>query len=203
MSRVYATPEIKREPAYRRAERLEREIAPRKWATPGLTPDDLEVLADAWEEAGFLGEADNYRAAARRLCSRDPATYRRAKRLSRAIHATRARTLRDPKKPKSRTRLRAAKPKSTRKAPLAQRSYVFEGVTHYPYRIRYTTEDGRERTTILHAPGDAWIGDTIRRWIHYEDVPIKRGSDVVISRVPTRERDTSKRHPSNFKNRRR
>ena len=65
MSRVYATPEIKAERAFKRAEHLERAMAPRAWNTPGLTLGDLEVIADAWEEAGFLGWADNYRAEAR------------------------------------------------------------------------------------------------------------------------------------------
>lgn len=74
MSRIYATPEIKKERAYQRAERLERELAPGGWSDPTLTIADLEVLADAWEEADFLGWADNYRAEAarRRGPARDP-----------------------------------------------------------------------------------------------------------------------------------
>lgn len=82
MSRVYATPEIKSERAFKRAEYLERTVAPRGWSTPGLTLGDLEVLADAWEEAGFLGWADNYRAEARsrRSPQRDPRVKRRPRR---------------------------------------------------------------------------------------------------------------------------
>lgn len=81
MSRVYATPEIKSERAFKRAEHLERTVAPRGWSTPGLTLGDLEVLADAWEEAGFLGWADNYRAEARtrRSARRDVEGLKRRK----------------------------------------------------------------------------------------------------------------------------
>ena len=75
MARVYATEEIRRERVYQRAEQLEKEMAPQVWKTPGLTIGDLEVIADAWEEASFFGWADNYRAeAARRrgTTARDP-----------------------------------------------------------------------------------------------------------------------------------
>lgn len=77
-SRVYATPEIKRERAYQRAESIERELAPGGWSDP-LTPmDTLAVIADAWEEAGFLGWADNYRAEIqRRRGQRDSITTKR------------------------------------------------------------------------------------------------------------------------------
>lgn len=61
-SHTYATPEVKRTASYKRAERLEEQIAPRRWSTPGLSRSQYERLADAWERAGFLGWADNYRA---------------------------------------------------------------------------------------------------------------------------------------------
>ena len=73
MPRVYATPEVRKERSYQRAERLERELAPRLWSDPTLTIADLEVLADAWEEADFLGWADNYRAEAERRRRSGPA----------------------------------------------------------------------------------------------------------------------------------
>ena len=66
MPRVYADEETRKGRAFQRAERLERELAPRVWTTPSLSPDDLDILADAWEEADFLGWADNYRAEAKR-----------------------------------------------------------------------------------------------------------------------------------------
>lgn len=61
-SRTYAEPEVKRTASYKRAERLEDEIAPKRWNTPGLSRSQYERLADAWERAGFFGWADNYRA---------------------------------------------------------------------------------------------------------------------------------------------
>jgi hypothetical protein len=94
---VYASPEVKRTASYKRAERLERELAPRAWETPGLSRKDLERVADAWERAGFLGWADNYRAHARRA-GRDPArrhrrpgtpTFAQQKRISRKIRTLR------------------------------------------------------------------------------------------------------------------
>lgn len=61
-SHTYATPEVKRTASYKRAERLEEQLAPQRWHTKGLTRSQYEKLADAWERAGFLGWADNYRA---------------------------------------------------------------------------------------------------------------------------------------------
>lgn len=61
-SHTYASPEVKRTASYKRAERLEEQLAPQRWRTPGLTRSEYERLADAWERAGFLGWADNYRA---------------------------------------------------------------------------------------------------------------------------------------------
>lgn len=61
-SHTYASPEVKRTASYKRAERLEDQLAPQRWNTPGLSRSDYERLADAWERAGFFGWADNYRA---------------------------------------------------------------------------------------------------------------------------------------------
>lgn len=61
-SHTHASPEVKRTASYKRAERLEEQLAPQRWRTPGLTRSEYERLADAWERAGFLGWADNYRA---------------------------------------------------------------------------------------------------------------------------------------------
>ena len=87
MSRVYLTASMRKEAAVRRAEALEnalidryveRKPATSPWRPPiaavrerastaafwDLAPiEDLEVLADAWEEADFHGWADNIRAA--------------------------------------------------------------------------------------------------------------------------------------------
>lgn len=68
---VYATPEVKRTASYKRAERLEQQLAPSLWNTPGLSRSNLERVADAWERAGFLGWADNYRASVRGRPERD------------------------------------------------------------------------------------------------------------------------------------
>lgn len=59
---TYATPEIRRERTYQRAEALERELTPNAWMNPATPTSHLAVVADAWEEAGFLGWAENYRA---------------------------------------------------------------------------------------------------------------------------------------------
>lgn len=61
-SHTYASPEVKRTASYKRAERLEDQLAPQRWNTRGLTRSQYERLADAWERAGFFGWADNYRA---------------------------------------------------------------------------------------------------------------------------------------------
>lgn len=82
---VYATPEVKQMRAYKRAVELEMDVAPRGWSDPNVSIDDLEVLADAWEEAGFLGWADNYRA---EVAHRIRRTARDARR-SRSTHPTR------------------------------------------------------------------------------------------------------------------
>lgn len=66
-SHTYAEPEVKRTASYKRAERLEDEIAPKRWNTPNLSRSQYERLADAWERAGFFGWADNYRAHVERL----------------------------------------------------------------------------------------------------------------------------------------
>jgi len=69
-SYTYATPEIKRTASFKRALRLEELLAPKGWTTPGLSPRNLERVADAWDRAGFLGWADNYRAHARKVHGR-------------------------------------------------------------------------------------------------------------------------------------
>lgn len=70
-TRIYATPEIKRERAYQRAEAIERALAPAGVGTLYISIDALAVIADAWEEAGFHGWAENYRAEIKRRQGRD------------------------------------------------------------------------------------------------------------------------------------
>ena len=85
MSRVYITPEMRKEAAVRRAESIENALikrygkaieasgppGPRMGSHWDRAPvDELEVLADAWEEAGFGGWADNIRAAIERRTTR-------------------------------------------------------------------------------------------------------------------------------------
>lgn len=65
-SHVYASPEVKRSASYKRAERLENQLAPQGWTTPGLSRSNMERIADAWDRAGFYEWADNYRAHFRR-----------------------------------------------------------------------------------------------------------------------------------------
>lgn len=60
--RTFATPEIRREEALQRAEALEKTLPKGLWSNPSSPTDLLEVLVDAWEETGFAGWSDNYRA---------------------------------------------------------------------------------------------------------------------------------------------
>ena len=56
--------------AYRRAESLDQKLAPLGSWTPGVSRAAFEVLADAWEEAGFMSRARSYRAAAKARADR-------------------------------------------------------------------------------------------------------------------------------------
>jgi len=60
---------------------------------------------------------------------------------------------------------------------------VVEGVPYLRYRVRYVMTDGRRRAKVLYCPGDAWIEDTVRRWIEHADVDVRAGSNVRISRA--------------------
>ena len=60
---------------------------------------------------------------------------------------------------------------------------IVEGVQYHRYLVRYVVSSGKRRRKVLYAPGDAWIGDTVRRWIHYDDIDVKRGSNVRIARA--------------------
>lgn len=61
-ARTYATAAIRAERRYQRAVELESSLPSGLWMNPVAPTDVLEVLIDAWEEAGFGGWADNYRA---------------------------------------------------------------------------------------------------------------------------------------------
>lgn len=95
--RVYLTSEMRKEPAVRRAEAIENKLidryVPRSTASPltgasrepapfwDLAPiEDLEILADAWEEADFYGWATNIRAAIDRRTGRQRDATRRSRR---------------------------------------------------------------------------------------------------------------------------
>ena len=72
MPRVYLSPEVRAEPVVQRALAFEEHVKLHgSWENAPI--EELEVLADAWETADFLGYADNIRAAIERRQQRNAA----------------------------------------------------------------------------------------------------------------------------------
>jgi hypothetical protein len=46
-----------------------------------------------------------------------------------------------------------------------KKSIRIEGVTYYPYKVRFRLADGRRRFWIRWSPGDPWVRDEIAREI--------------------------------------
>ena len=60
----------------------------------------------------------------------------------------------------------------------------YEGVPYFRYLVRYVTTSGKRRRKVLYAPGRPWIRDTVDRWIHYDGVDVRAGSNVRVSEAP-------------------
>lgn len=58
---------------------------------------------------------------------------------------------------------------------------IVEGVPYSRYIVRYVTSDGKRRRKVLWCPGDAWVRDTVHRWVSCADIDVKKGSNVRIS----------------------
>ncbi len=58
----------------------------------------------------------------------------------------------------------------------------FEGVRYFRYLVRYVTSAGKRRRKVLWCPGDAWIRETVDRWIYQNDIDVKPFSNVRIAR---------------------
>ncbi len=60
---------------------------------------------------------------------------------------------------------------------------IVEGVTYYPFRIRFTLSNGKRRVIVRWSPGRPWIPGEIAREFHDRGIDVKRGSNVYISEV--------------------
>ncbi len=58
-----------------------------------------------------------------------------------------------------------------------------EGVRYFRFLVRYVTSDGKRRRKVLWCPGQAWIRETVDRWVYQDEVDVKPGSNVIVSQA--------------------
>lgn len=209
---TYITPELRQTRAVQRAEELESTLPKGLWSNPASPTDVLEVLIDAWEEAGFGGWADNYRAeverrrgtgrsrrdarptpAQRQFISQKIRILRREGYEQRQAIAIAHRMAGVPPRKQGRRRDPVEGPpksgvrlRQERRGRTSKRyrAYDHKGVRHYPFALEFTTDDGRQRRKVLYAPNLSSVRGAIRRFFDAEDMVILPGSTVRARWLP-------------------
>lgn len=57
---------------------------------------------------------------------------------------------------------------------------IVEGIPYSRYVVRYTTTAGKRRRKVIWCPGRPWLSETIDRWVSYEGIAIKPGSNMYV-----------------------
>ena len=111
------------------------------------------------------------------------------------VPARTARAKRDPGcgcgDPPSNKRSHSASASASLRSKRQRQTHEYEGVVYYPYSLTFTTEDRKQHRILLHVPGDWLVRETFDRYVDANDLRIKRGSNVIVRRLPTDQRDAT------------